>query len=324
VNEYVLTGKGDPKALLRGMYFWTWDTQEVLDMILWMRQFNQSGKGRIQFLGFDMQFGQVAMSNVRDFVARADPGYAGDLEKAYSGLGDYWRTMQRAKAARDLPAAEKELRANRTMEVVKHLVASRADYVKKAAVDEVDRAIQDARVLAQAVQSQTSPGGSGLYRDQCMAENVAWILDHAPRGSRIVLWAHNGHVGKRPGSMGFHLAKRYGPEMVVLGFACHEGRYTAVRQGRGLVDDNELQAPAAGCLEHYLHETGLPRLILDLLKAARDAPESSWAHRPLNLRSVGALAMQTQFFPLVISDAYDALIYFDKTGASACFRVKGR
>ncbi len=26
VNDFVLNGKGDPKALLRGMYFWTWDT----------------------------------------------------------------------------------------------------------------------------------------------------------------------------------------------------------------------------------------------------------------------------------------------------------
>ena len=27
-------------ALLRGMYFWTWNTEEVLDMINWMREFN--------------------------------------------------------------------------------------------------------------------------------------------------------------------------------------------------------------------------------------------------------------------------------------------
>ena len=25
LNEYVLTGKGDPKQLLKGMYFWTWN-----------------------------------------------------------------------------------------------------------------------------------------------------------------------------------------------------------------------------------------------------------------------------------------------------------
>jgi erythromycin esterase len=55
LNKFVLAGEGDPKQLLKGMYFWTWNTEEVLDMILWMREFNKSGKGRIEFTGFDMQ-----------------------------------------------------------------------------------------------------------------------------------------------------------------------------------------------------------------------------------------------------------------------------
>jgi len=68
LNDYVLDGKGDPAQLLRGMYFWTWDTEEVLAMIRWMRAFNQSGKGRVQFTGFDMQTPTVAASIVRDFT----------------------------------------------------------------------------------------------------------------------------------------------------------------------------------------------------------------------------------------------------------------
>ena len=75
LNDYVLNGVGDPAQLLRGMYFWTWDTEEVLDMIRWMREFNKAGKGRIQFTGFDMQFPNVAAEMVRDFVARYDPDY---------------------------------------------------------------------------------------------------------------------------------------------------------------------------------------------------------------------------------------------------------
>ena len=45
LNDYVLNGTGDPAQLLRGMYFWTWNTEEVLDMIHWMREFNASGRG---------------------------------------------------------------------------------------------------------------------------------------------------------------------------------------------------------------------------------------------------------------------------------------
>jgi erythromycin esterase-like protein len=82
LNDYVLTGKGDPKQLLKGMYFWTWDTQEVLDMILWMREFNKSGKGRVEFTGFDMQTPNVALDIVRDFVAKTDPDYGAALRRA--------------------------------------------------------------------------------------------------------------------------------------------------------------------------------------------------------------------------------------------------
>jgi erythromycin esterase-like protein len=76
LNDYVLTGKGDPAQLLRGMYFWTWDTEEVLDMIKWTRAFNQSGKGRVEFTGFDMQTPVVALQIVRDFVGPHDEEYA--------------------------------------------------------------------------------------------------------------------------------------------------------------------------------------------------------------------------------------------------------
>jgi hypothetical protein len=82
LNDYVLVGKGDPKTLIKGMYFWTWDTEEVLAMIEWMREFNQSGKGRIEFTGFDMQTPAVALQIVKDFCAKYDPEYSPALKEA--------------------------------------------------------------------------------------------------------------------------------------------------------------------------------------------------------------------------------------------------
>lgn len=84
VNDFVLNGNGDPKQLLKGMYFWTWDTEEVLDMILWMREFNRSGKGRIEFTGFDMQTPNVSMDIVRAFVKEHHPSYLDTLNRTYS------------------------------------------------------------------------------------------------------------------------------------------------------------------------------------------------------------------------------------------------
>ena len=47
---------------------------------------------------------------------------------------------------------------------------------------------REARVAAQAARNALATFN---YRDQCMAENAAWILDYAPKGSKFVLWAHN-------------------------------------------------------------------------------------------------------------------------------------
>jgi erythromycin esterase-like protein len=123
--------------------------------------------------------------------------------------------------------------------------------------------------------------------------------------------------------MGAHLAERYGNDQVIVGFASHAGRYTAIQPGLGLVTSNALTRSAPGSLEWRLHEAGLPRSILDLRRASKAVPESAWLRRPHELRSIGAVAIDRQFFPIVVPDAYDMLIYFDQTHASECFRARG-
>src|SRR3954469_7135843 len=61
VDEYVRTGQGDPAKALAGLYIWPWNTEEVLDLIRWMRQWNAvPGHRQIRFYGFDIQAGAVS------------------------------------------------------------------------------------------------------------------------------------------------------------------------------------------------------------------------------------------------------------------------
>jgi len=58
--------------------------------------------------------------------------------------------------------------------------------------------------------------------------------------------------------MGAHLARMYGKDYVVLGFATCQGEYTAVDGDKGLVRNNVLAIPPAGSVEQVLHAAGLP------------------------------------------------------------------
>jgi erythromycin esterase len=324
LNEYVLKGKGDPKQLIVGMYFWTWNTEEVLAMVEWMRQFNQSGKGRIEFTGFDMQTPDVAMEIVLDFLRRTDPQRLKDIEDTYHNIknGRFRKKSSRAeftgptKENREDDYLDPAVASKTCGELVAAMEASRDAYVKILSHDEADWAIQNARIVHQCVQLAANQ----TQRDESMAMNVRWILDQAPKDTRIILWAHNGHVGREDnrgsGSMGRFLDKWYGKDQIVIGFAAGEGQYTARAQGRDLRSDNKLKPPVKTSYEEYFHASALRMFMLDLRNADKDDPASGWLTRPHLLRSIGALAMDGQFFSADICSLYDAIIYFDTTTAS--------
>jgi erythromycin esterase len=332
VNDYVLKGEGDPKELLSGMYFWTWNTQEVLDLILWMREFNKAGKGRVEFLGFDMQEPKLAAANVRAFVAKADPDYLKTLDEAYDGLKSYHKLQRDASPRQpggEGPGAVAAIAtrlevgklSGRVGEVLKHLEGERDRLAAAGDPKAVDWAIQNARVVTQAVTMITA-GPS--HRDRCMAENVDWILAQHPPGTKVVLWAHNGHVARSKNAMGGFLARRHPTDMAVVGFAFHEGRYNAFARMWGGLKANDARPSEPGSVEHALHQTGLPRAAVDLRGASKTSPGSAWLAGPLEHRSIGALHVESAFFPAVLPEEYDVLIFFDKTSPSKLLPFVGR
>lgn len=322
VNDYVLTGRGDPRQSLGGMYFWTWNTQEVLDMIEWMRAFNASGKGTIQFVGFDMQTPKVALNIVRRFVTRVDPSYASLLDSVSVELDSI-----KAAGTEKRPSRSFEERALRCSGAIAgHLVQTRPVYEKSERSDTVVWAIQNARIVAQAflLMSHYTDALGMRIRDSCMAANISWILDRAPAGTRMVIWAHNGHVTKRRGLMGSFLADRYGTSYLSIAQTCYSGLYTArVRPTMEVRSDNVIHPPKEESLEAYCHSTGMPMFFLDARSASLTDPRSAWLTQPVRMRSIGALAMEEQQFVANISKEFDGFIYLENTTASACFGVPG-
>lgn len=308
LNEYVLTGKGDPAALLEGMYFWTWDTQEVLDMIEWMRAYNASGRGPVQFTGFDMQFPNVAAENVQTFLEKVDPGYWQEIKNLYARVGQLDSNT----------TSETSIRLRKPLEeVVTHFETNAPRYRKSEPASEVAWAVQNARIVAQAVGVIT---GGTRYRDQAMAENVGWILAQNP-GAKAVLWAHNGHVQQREGWMGYDLSERYGDAYLAVGFSMNRGTYTAVKPGEGVTTDNTAGAASRRTVDGFLNAVGLPRFILDVRQAA-SSPAATWLAEERLFRSIGAVAVEdvSAFAPAVIDQDYDLLVFIAETTASTPLR----
>jgi erythromycin esterase-like protein len=111
--------------------------------------------------------------------------------------------------------------------------------------------------------------------------------------------------------MGYYLSEQYGDDFVVFGFAFHEGEYLA--HGEVGLGVQQARRSGPGTVEWVLHQSGLPRLILDLRQVTGDSQDSAWLRKRLDSRNIGGVATENEFTPMVLTDHFDVLVYFDQT-----------
>lgn len=323
VNDYVLHGRGDPAKVLSGLNFWTWNTEEVLDLILWMRQFNMrnSDKTKVNLAGFDAQFTGLAATMIREYVTRVDPVFAAEIASRLKPLENEYRDYC-ALSVSDVEALHATVQ-----DLVERLLAEERTYVARSTGQEWRLACQHARILCQ-VDEQRRAGDDArtryMIRDRAMAENVAWILETEGPSCKMVVWAHNGHVTRDPRgifdgtveSMGMHVARKFDPELVVVGFAFGEGAFQAVVKEDG--NRRPIREVAVGpapdeTLDAVLARTDIPVFMVDLRHVDEDV--APWLKEPHVTREIGAFFESTEDMceTIVPMARYDVLAFIAKT-----------
>ena len=303
INDYVLSGKGDPQEALNGIYFWTWNTEEVLAMIEWMKAWNADPrhKRKVQFVGIDMQYTEAARASVAAYVQRVAAQEAAQL---VAGLQAEQEADQRAA----VPA------------LVARFDQMAKRWAKISGKGAYDLARQDLRVLEQEAALHRSSTDRYDVRDLAMADNLDWIIAHQPKGTRVALWAHNGHVTTSVSlrvSLGWHLRERHGQDYVTLGFAFGSGSFQAIDFTKGETH-NLIEHTLGPAAEHDVSapftKVGHPILIADL-RSAPTGTVADWFAAPHAMRSTGAVFSSevTMTYPEILSRAFDAVIFVDKT-----------
>ena len=314
VNDYVVNGRGNARDAVAGMYFWTWNTEEVVALVEWMRQYNASGAGRIEFYGFDAQFPLVAADSVVAFLARVDPQAAATARSAYASVRATWAAADSARARPEQgPALRARLDAQAVLELIER---QRRRYGALADSADVDWAVQNARVVFQSV----APMSGAPSRDQSMADNIAWIVARQPVETQIVLWAHNGHIQRAGNWMGAHLARRFGDEYLPVGFAFGSGAYRAF--SGGVLGPQVEGPPRPGSFEHLVARNGHRFALIDVRAMGMQA-DTEWLRRPVPMRMIGAAVSDDPYRESRIADAFDAIVYVDRTTASQPARGEG-
>lgn len=300
LDNYIRRGIGTAKAAIFGLGMWVWDTHEVLSLVEWMRQRNADGHP-IRFWGIDMQMTDMTESLLRMAL--------GKDTTAVQRLDEIGPKLDKVLTYDNEYRAQIDPRLAREIAQGLDAIESRID---PSVPDAHDRAML--RQWITLIRQYLGLGENIYWRDRCMANNLLWLRGQYP-DSRIVLWAHNGHISKADDRLGRWLQDRLGADYVNFGFTFYRGRCSiTVPDSEELQHDVQTAPP--GTLEHLLHQLGEPIFILDLRQMREEqALALEWING-MRFRHIGALRWDNEFWDEGIADQFDYLIYIDRVTPS--------
>jgi erythromycin esterase len=306
INEYLLIGQGDPSRYLNGADESLGNTQEVLDMLHWLRSYNQGAAPDAQVslhsIGLMEVYTHYAADRVTAYLNQVDPAIAADVAP---------RILRRDPALYD------------------KLLAHRGEYEARSSRTEFMSALYAMRALTQYDQlndAMTADVRTALV-NQLVLDNIGALLQEGGPGDRVALWTGNdGANYLQPNSYAAMLRGRTDWPIASIGFVFYQGPFNTYvwrddsQPLPGTLMAAQAEPAPAGTVEDYLNRAGLPRLLIDL-RPARVAAETEWLRQPHYMRQAVEYynpCFEEQYYArTTLPSAFDALAFLRDTSFAA-------
>lgn len=321
VNRYVLGEPGAPASAeeaVREIGFAIYRTQEMADLVEWIRQYNASAAPdqRIHFYGFDMQRYDNNIEGLFAYFEQVDPALVETYREDLADLNDETVFDQQKEKIEAGLRAVQAIRAQLQQEKERYIAAS-----SQQAFDLADQFANSIE------QNATLRSGGGSYQEQrskFMTDKVQWIVAYEQSQGRsgLLIAGHNGHIEKSAAaamyrSMGSRLSESYGAQYFAIGTEFLESTFNS-REGNGS-ERKLFTVKNNNDLNHAFASTGSETAYLDIRSALADdvmAPLLT-AKQPMSnigesFSSWQSLIKSFYTISMAPADAYDAIIFVRK------------
>lgn len=350
VNRYVRGQGADTTAeeALRGFErfpAWMWRNVVTRDFVEWLRNRNRrstKNQPRVGFYGLDLYSLHRSMHEVITYLDKVDPVAAARARKRYACFdhvaADDGQAYGFAAAFGAGPSCERK-----AIEQLIDVQRNALNYLRRdglLAEDELFCAQQNAQVVRNAEQYYRSMFRGRVtswnLRDRHMAQTLDALLTHLSRRTgtpRIVVWAHNSHVGDARATevaadgqltLGQLVRERYRQDCRLIGLSTYTGTVTAASDW-GCAAERKLVRPAlAGSIEDVFHETGKPEFVVTHDGAAAAPLEVVRLSRAIGVIYLPATERQSHYFHVRPAQQFDAMIHLENTHALEPLEVTGQ
>jgi len=291
LNDHIQTGKGNAKEIIAHLEFWPYYTEEFLDLINWLKEYNNTHSQKVSITGIDAQSATQSLNYLKNKIISKDDSLL-----------------------------LKEL-GNDSLSLDKRLQLSNKLFASLQKSNEDERIKKNAEILSQSYYLNQYDGLQySRVRDSLMALNTEYLVTNLPENEKAILWGHDLHIQKKEGWTGGFLADQFGEKYLNIGFLLGSGTFTALdKTSRKLNSQNSLKPIICSSLESILNKLQPPVQLLNMKTAGKNyILNQSLYSKNLYKRSIGALDATMQFQNLGegSQDTFDYLIYLKSSESS--------
>ena len=334
IDPYVQGGPGEIDTVLASQGFWTWNTEEVRDLLAWMRAYNQSvsPRQRVHFVGIDIQINSEARKSLLGYFRRVAPEHVAQAETLFELKVDSLAWVNVSDTSEMRRVHKQLLDAKRRYDELFAFVSkNETRFATLTSQAEAEKALRYARLLAEHLDAYSAAPSDGMaLRDRYMTENVTRLLDILPANSRVMLWAHNAHIehkshGSIQNALGYRLRQLYGSSYYAVGFSFGGGAFQAQDCAPGAklaLTEFRVDAPPEGSIDWLLgraaSQIGATTMFVDLRGHTAPPAARDWLAEPHMMFSIGSVfdrgwPMSAYTESTVLTDAFDGVVYFRST-----------
>ncbi len=317
--------EGDARTIVNDMSFVIYHTKQMADLLDWMRQYNEgvTEDKRLRFYGFDMQNPSKCMAYVTDYMKTHG------IEETEHPTIDFFLDENRTEGMTEEKCNSLVLELE---ELETALGPDSADFDQICAKKAVEN-IKPAMEYYEKMKDGTR--GFEDFRDECMAENVSWIveLEEQIGNGKVLISAHDGHIAKAPQNplqnqiMGKLLAERYGERYYSLGTDFFQGSFNSRvmvdLSGKSGNQRKNFFVTTADFMAYQAKYTGEQRYFLDFRNLSEEGEKSEiyqMVHSDLSMGSLGEgfasyyyLIHSAYRIQMPPADLYDGMIFYYKS-----------
>jgi erythromycin esterase-like protein len=335
VNRWVRGASDDESAEdalgdFRRFPTWMWRNTVVAEFLTLLREWNDAlgPEGpQVGFYGLDLYSLHTSMEAVVAFLDETDPDAAERARERYACFDQFGRDPQVYGYETGMSGSEPcEQQAVEQLMELRDRAAELAASDGHVDADGTFYAEQNARLVVNAERYYRAMFRGGIeswnLRDQHMAETLDELRAHLERTSgqtRIVVWAHNSHLGDARATelgqagelnLGQLVRERAGPAVLNVGFTTHHGTVTAASDWGRQAERKRVRRSLPGSWEELFHEHGPPRFVIRPadLRGRRIERAIGVVYRPETERA-------SHYFHARIADQFDVVIHIDESHA---------